>query len=349
MRMHWFRWVKQLLPYGAVVFAQRECDRRYLEKNPPPPPPSPPPVYVHEDPELYNADGQRLSVFYLKDDIFRHMSHSLSYGRTPSWVFWDRGDPYLKRHFYTHKNILKQEGRPEQKFAMMIESEAIVPEDYRMWDENPLLYREFDGVFTNSQRLLESVPNAHFIPASTVWVGTDPGTGTMSENAWRQKNKNVSMLSSNKCLCPMHEVRYGIAQALLADNMADLYGTINGGAYCDLEMPLTEYRYSVIVENAIEPYLFTEKILNCFATMTVPVYTGATEIGRFFNPDGIIEVPLEKADHIPEIARACTPADYRKRMPAIIDNYNRVLEYVSIEEYLLRHYETLLQNEEYGK
>ena len=40
-------------------------------------------------------------------------------------------------------------------------------------------------------------------------------------------------------------------------------------------------------------FYFTEKLLDCFATGTIPVYLGAPDIGKVFNIDGIITLSDE--------------------------------------------------------
>ncbi len=92
-----------------------------------------------------------------------------------------------------------------------------------------------------------------------------------------------------------------------------------------MELPFEHYRYSIVVENGIEPFYFTEKIMNAFAAQTIPIYLGATEIGRFFNADGIIQIGLDDCNHIENILKRCTPEEYERRLPAVIDNFNRAM------------------------
>ena len=95
------------------------------------------------------------------------------------------------------------------------------------------------------------------------------------------------------------------------------------------ELPFEHYRYSIAVENGIEPYYFTEKILNCFAAQTIPIYLGATKIDQFFNADGIIQIGLEDCEHIEKILKLCTAEEYERRLPAVLDNFNRAMRAMS--------------------
>ena len=135
------------------------------------------------------------------------------------------------------------------------------------------------------------------------------------------------MISSAKEYCHLHVLRKKLAFKCKNESLADTYGTFDGGNYVIVEKYLTDYRYSIAVENDITPYFFTEKILNCFAAQTIPIYLGATEIGRFFNTNGIIQIGLEDCDHIENILKHCTPEEYERRLPAVLDNFNRAMKY----------------------
>ena len=51
----------------------------------------------------------------------------------------------------------------------------------------------------------------------------------------------------------------------------------------DMVAALAPFRYSVVIENCIEPHLFTEKILNCLACKTIPIYWGHETVKQYFD------------------------------------------------------------------
>ena len=118
----------------------------------------------------------------------------------------------------------------------------------------------------------------------------------------------------------------------------DTFGTFDGGEYIQISKSLEDYRYTIAIENEINSYWFTEKILNCFAAMTVPIYIGAEKISDFFNPDGIIQVESPDQNNIDKIIAGCNEKDYESRISAIVDNYNRVFDYLCIEDYIYTKY-----------
>ena len=51
---------------------------------------------------------------------------------------------------------------------------------------------------------------------------------------------------------------------------------------------LYPYAFSIAVENAREDYYFSEKLVDCILTGTIPIYWGCPSIGDIFNPRGIL-------------------------------------------------------------
>lgn len=288
-----------------------------------------------QGPAVFNAAGQAMQTFFLRDF---HMAHVPYYHS--NHFMWDRYNFGLETHFYTHGAMLETMGQPKQRYGLLIESQAIVPEDYRLFEKHPGLNREFDAIFTYSEKILETCDNAKFFPAcAEVWYGKPPYGGTLSGEAYLHKHKNISLVSSNKVSCNLHQLRLGWAHQFKHSPWVDTYGTFDGGPFLTpYARSLTDYRYSFAVENAISPYYFTERLTSCFASMTIPIYVGATSIHQFFNPDGIIQVHPKDYDHIEAIIQQCDEKDYEARLPAILDNYQRVQPYLNIWDYLFENH-----------
>jgi hypothetical protein len=130
------------------------------------------------------------------------------------------------------------------------------------------------------------------------------------------------VIAAGKTMVPIHKYRNAIAMQCKTNQLADAYGRFDGGRYFETYEPYRDYRFSIVIENEITPYGFTEKITNCFDAMTIPIYLGATKIDNLFNPDGIIH--FSKDDNIENVLKQCTKEFYEERIPAIIDNFTRV-------------------------
>lgn len=281
-------------------------------------------------PEIYNKNGERMDVFFIRDLHFAHNPYYLP--NSPTKFIWDRFNIGLDTHFYSHNSMLETMGNPKHKYGLMVESRAIVPEDYKIFDKHPGLYKDFDAIFTYDADILEKVPNAKFLPScAEPWYGTN-GRGVIDPDAYKNKTKNASIVSSDKTSCDLHLFRLDLARRCRDEGLCDTFGTFDGGKPVNIADTLTKYRYSVVIENDISPYFFTERLTNCF----MAIYCGATQIGKFFNTDGIIFI--KPGDDIARVLKNCTKKDYESRIPAILDNFERVQKYKNIWDLMYNEY-----------
>lgn len=285
-------------------------------------------------PKIYNESGRQLEIFFIRDGIRAHNPYSYS-----KYYFLDRYNFELKTHFYSHNSMLQCMGKPDFRYGMLVESESIVPKDYEIFKKNKGLENDFDLVFTQSEKILNDIPNARFVPfCSEVWYGNNFAGGEWNPELYKYKTKNVSIVSSNKTMCHLHEVRVDLARKCRKLQLADAYGTFDGGSSIKLAESLTDYRYSFAIENEISSYWFTERITSCFAAMTVPIYLGANKISEFFNPDGIIFIQEKDIDNIEKILSQCNEKDYEQRLPAILENYEKAKQFICCGDYMYEHY-----------
>ena len=84
------------------------------------------------------------------------------------------------------------------------------------------------------------------------------------------------------------------------------------------EEALRDYMFSITIENDAYNNYFTEKITDCFANGTIPVYWGSPNIGEYFNEDGIILL-TEDFD-----INSLTKELYDSKIDTVKENYERV-------------------------
>jgi hypothetical protein len=231
--------------------------------------------------------------------------------------------------------MLETMGKPNRIYGMLVESEIIVPDDYTIFEKNKGLENDFDLIFTYSDKILQTIPNSRYVPYYIrPWYGK--GNGILSLDNYKNKTKNISIIASRKEIVPLHKYRNMIARQCKTNCLADTYGTFDGGRFCDISEPFQDYRFSIVIENEITPYGFTEKITNCFAAMTIPVYLGASKIDSLFNPDGIIRFKI--SDDIETVLKKCTKEFYYERITAVIDNYKKVTNGKSADDIIYENY-----------
>ena len=80
-----------------------------------------------------------------------------------------------------------------------------------------------------------------------------------------------------------------------------------------------------MVENTSKTNWITEKIIDCFATKTIPIYYGCPNISEFFNEKGVLKFnTLEELDNI---LNTITPEIYDNLEEVINENYEKSKEY----------------------
>lgn len=288
--------------------------------------------------ELYDATGRRIHTFFLRDF---HFSHAPAY--TGGRILWDRYNFGLRHHFYTHRAMLETMGHPDRRYGMLGETMGVVPEDYLIFDEHPGLEKDFDRVFTYSKRLLDRLPNAAFVPfCADVKLDFAAGRGAPwppTEGLHAAKTRDVSILSSGKAMCPLHELRIETARKLRRLGLADAFGTFDSDlGYVRAYDTLAPYRFSVVFENSTEDYAFTEKLTNCLACQTIPIYVGPPSVGDYFNSDGIIRLDPGEVGGIESVLKGATAGFYAERLPAVLDNYRRVQRYRNAVDFMYEEY-----------
>ena len=97
---------------------------------------------------------------------------------------------------------------------------------------------------------------------------------------------------------------------IFGKGIRDIIGKIEG---------LKDYKFSIAIENGIHDNYFTEKILDCFLTGTIPIYRGPKNIGDFFDINGIIT--FETVDELINIVNTLTDNEYQNRIKSIENNF----------------------------
>lgn len=241
------------------------------------------------------------------------------HGKVSKYVEWVT-DGSGEATFYIDHALAQaaNDGLSGPKYGWLLESKYITPQIIDSVILDPGKYLEtFESIFTHNQELLELDPRFKWVPAQGFWI---------KEPMIYPKSELISMITSNKDSCPGHRLRLGW--------VADLRGQVDlfGRGFREIENKeegLCNYMFSVAIENGQYETYFTEKILDCFATGTIPVYLGAPDIGEHFNGDGII--PLTDGFDISEDL-------YYSKMQAIQENLEKAKEMEILEDFICLKY-----------
>lgn len=292
------------------------------------------------EPEIYNRNGELVRTFYLCD-VNCGLDESFTADQMPMHILWDRARYNLPIHFYSDDMIWINKGQPKKKFAILLEPKSLQSRKYNAILKDPAILDDYDALFTFSTELLDKIPKALPYITGGVYIGTKSGGGCICDSQYEKKTKNISMVASDKRSCELHVLRYNLAKYLDRNSSVDCFGTFKSNNRIKIWDSLGDYRYSIVMENEIDDYWITERICNCFASMTVPIYLGSPIIGEFFNIDGIICISPDDINSIEKVIEQCSEEDYFRRLPAIIDNFERVKNYSCKEDWIYNHYKEL--------
>ncbi len=180
---------------------------------------------------------------------------------------------------------------PGRKIAWLLESPAISQLQglYEFIPDNlERLIEAYQVILSSDRELCAEFPPIQYHPAGSnlPWI---------AEADYRiyPKSKLCSMFASGKQMVEGHRVRH--EYALRFKGKVDLFGGACGSprlggseAHPDKREGLLPYMFSITMENCRKPLYYSEKLTDCFATGTVPVYWGSNAISEIFDMRGVI-------------------------------------------------------------
>ena len=163
---------------------------------------------------------------------------------------------------------------------------------------------KFHTILTFDKILLDTLPNARFcnaegITAFSVFpnamnippyypkvIGEFDVDKTIQMFPKNQFNRAVCITSA-KAFLPGHNVRLNFIKN--SKDKIDLYGKGIKEVESKLDV-LHNYAFALAIENNISKndYYFTEKLVECIITGTIPIYYGCPNISKFFDTRGIL-------------------------------------------------------------
>ena len=253
---------------------------------------------------------------HLQDSAFAHCIFSnnpMPPKQLTDKVEWIRDGLFTEEDtvVWTDIDIPKSINRKGKNIAWLVEAWDHIPHLYNFVKDNA---DKFEAIWTHDRVLLE-LPNAVKLPFGGCWI---------DDFDWgmHPKSKDFSIIASAKRQHPGHVQRHQVIAG--SQGRVDVFG----GGYNPLDDKidgLRDYRYHFCIENIRRDYWFTEKLIDCFVTGTLPLYWGCPSIGDFFNTDGML--CYESVSELPAILKTCTPEYYESKLPAMEENLELAKKY----------------------
>lgn len=221
----------------------------------------------------------------------------------------------------------------------------------------------FHTIMTYDHDLLSHCPNARFYIAAQTW---------MSLEYYQQVNVSfkeykISTLAGSKCINQsaghlfrqaihyrQHELSHVpitfFRSSVQRPHLPDLGNNpflVSNTSTNSKESLFHTFQFAIIIENTTQRNYFSEKLIDCLITKTIPIYYGGVNIHQFFNTTGWIILPTTSIDDLSSRLSTLHPDYYSSYQEIIEENYQKAVAYsdfyrnlnqsISREEYMDRY------------
>jgi hypothetical protein len=183
----------------------------------------------------------------------------------------------------------------------------------------------FNYLFTHNQALLDAIKDSYVMPLASTWI---------KDYQFPDKTFSVSTLVGGKRMAPGHHLRQKLwfkedkitvpKNFFLSGSFGGIENYNNNQVLGSDKKPLFDSQFHICIENVKRRNWFTEKLIDCMVTKTVPIYYGCPNVEDWFDTRGFIIV-----DSLDDIISSCNALDgntYNKMLPYVEENYKRGLE-----------------------
>jgi len=268
-----------------------------------------------------------MKKIFLQDNCFAHCIYSnnpLPPVQFSEDIEWDRSGKFSDEDLviYTDSQIPFARNNSKKNIAWLIEQYELQPNIYNFVLNN---HEKFFKIFTCDKNLLH-LENTQLIPYGGCWIKKE-------DQKIYNKSKNLSIVASSKTSLAGHRLRHSVIAS--HKNEMDLFG--NGYNYIESKLTsLKDYRFQIVIENVRKDFWFTEKLIDCFVTGTVPVYHGCPSIGDFFNTEGIIQ--FEDITTLNKMIKVLNDNLYMSKIEAIEENFTIAKKYLLAENQIFKYF-----------
>lgn len=210
---------------------------------------------------------------------------------------------------------------------------------YKLFTEN---YQNYDVLLTYDEEMLK-LPNAKFYLFGTCWIKTE----VYNNIDITKKQLRISSLTGNKEFTLAHTYRKFLYMNQLfiplpitwfrssKDKLLPMIQFNNNPILkSGKEQLFLNYQFSLVIENSRQNNYFSEKLIDCLITKTIPIYYGCPNISNWFDVRGWII--LETTDINELIQKTSKLPVYMNYINVINENYERAKEYVYFEKNIQR-------------
>lgn len=204
-------------------------------------------------------------------------------------------------------------------------------------------HAKFDAVIAYDEEILNTCNNSHFLAFGTSWI--------QNYDLNTPKKFQISHLTGFKEITEGHILRKKVYyKQNRIKNPIDFYISQHGGVensfnnktLFELKNPLFDSQFHICIENSRQKNFFTEKLIDCLVTKTIPIYWGCENIENFFDTRGFII-----ANSFEDIINSCNSINentYNEKAEFINKNFELSEKYITIIDRLETTINKILNN-----
>ena len=203
------------------------------------------------------------------------------------------------------------------RFVMLLEPEEILNLTHQAMYF--MKNKTYNHLFTHNDFLIQSCPNAHLFEFGTSWI---------TDYIQKEKVFEVSTLVGGKRMAYGHILRQQLwdrqdeiqiqTKFFLSGNFGGIHNNKNNPILGKSKEPLFDSQFHFCIENINRKNWFTEKLIDCLQTKTIPIYFGCPNISDWFDTRGMIIV--NSVDEMINKANELTINSYDEMLPFVEKN-----------------------------
>lgn len=194
--------------------------------------------------------------------------------------------------------------------------------DNKKWDTRFL--KQFDVVIGSQ----DSIDHHHYFSSQYVcpWQVKRSYDNLMTMST-PIKQFNLSAVVSDMTWKEGHKKRFAFVNQLKGHFKKELDWYGRGNIFINDKWDgLINYRYSIAIENTVSENYWTEKIMDCFLSYTMPIYSGCPNISDYFPEGSYLAIDMNDLEKTIQLIEDAISSDlYTKNLPFIIEARRKVL------------------------
>lgn len=194
---------------------------------------------------------------------------------------------------------------------------------------------KFTKVYSFDKDVLKNVKGSELFCFGSCWLVE--GKTTYRNQFDTNKKFKLSFIRSSKRELPGHKLRYEIENLFEKEHKYELY--FPKQRIDNKDALFNDSMFHITIENSRYENYFTEKIIDCFMSYTIPIYWGCPNISEHFDSNGIIQ--FNSKEELEAILNNLTPEDYLSRLESVKKNYEIAKEkyaffFERVDEFILK-------------